>query len=252
MVSKVFLFGSRPRRPQIGPSYAPLTGIHLPADFERPFTSHGQIVPISREQQNLLDSEQAEFKALQVGPPLAQKQCLLFRLPIEIREQVYRHVFGPSLIHIEATYLDNDRQYQVRLAHVRCFEWQSGDGWDGHLHGRGGVDWTRKTDKVQDPNDQLLSLCLSCRLMCVTLRFQCYLLSKSWTNPLHLATTKPYPSCSQSPSSQSTHPIASSLLTTPNSARCAGFGNCTLRTLYLVSHSSRAPSGLPGNGPIGL
>lgn len=64
--------------------------------------------------------------SFQIGVPLLQQQCLLFSLPIEIREIIYQYIFGPSLIHIESL--------GGRLAHIRCLKWESGDGWDGHAH----------------------------------------------------------------------------------------------------------------------
>lgn len=82
-------------------------------------------------------------------------------MPVEVRELVYRYVFGPSLIHIEAI--------SHRLAHVRCMSWLPGDGWDGHLHGSRGMEAEAPASLVKNesPNDQLLATCLSCRLMWV-------------------------------------------------------------------------------------
>lgn len=98
--------------------------------------------------------------SVQIGIPALQEHCLLFGLPIELRELIYHFVFGPSLIHIQAIV--------GRLAHVRCLKWQPGDGWDGHPHGlNGGLLGTVKLDSSEDPNDQLLAFCLSCRLMYV-------------------------------------------------------------------------------------
>ncbi len=99
---------------------------------------------------------------MRLGAPISQQQSLLFQLPIEIRELVYKHVFGPSLIHIEAI--------SRRLAHVTCIHWQPGDGWDGHTH-VGTTGWgpeaPRTFEKSTSPNDQLLAICLSCKLMWV-------------------------------------------------------------------------------------
>lgn len=92
--------------------------------------------------------------------PAPQQECLLFCLPIELRELIYQHVFGPSLIHIQAV--------GRRLAHVRCGNWLPGDGWDGHRHGyRRGFEGDTVSDFAKDPNDQLIALCLSCRKMYV-------------------------------------------------------------------------------------
>ena len=65
-------------------------------------------------------------KFIEIGEVCSQEQSLLFRLPTEIRQTIYRHVFGPSVIHIESLC--------DRLAHVTCQQWQSEDGWDGHAH----------------------------------------------------------------------------------------------------------------------
>ena len=93
-----------------------------------------------------------------VGEPQLQRQSLLFSLPTEIRNIIYQHVFGPSLIHIESL--------GDRLAHVKCLQWQSNNGWGGHLHCyQGWEDEVVFLDNVDDPNDQLLALCLTCRIM---------------------------------------------------------------------------------------
>ena len=98
--------------------------------------------------------------SIRLGAPVSQQQSLLFQLPIEIREIVYKYVFGPSLVHIEAI--------SRRLAHVTCMDWQPGDGWDGHKHagmtGRG-PEAPITLYESTSPNDQLLGICLSCKLM---------------------------------------------------------------------------------------
>ena len=110
-------------------------------------------------------------KSVQMGDPHSQQQSfLLNRLPIEVREIIYYHVFGPSLIHTV--------EMGWRLAHVRCLEWQVGEVWDGHRHGIEGLEGRPILDKLKDPNDQLLALCLTCRLMCVP-----------WISPLMLVNT---------------------------------------------------------------
>ena len=131
-----------------------------PPEPQRPYSHTGQVVPISRAQQGLLDNEQPRCRPLQLGKPLAQEQCHLFRTPAEIRESIYRKVFGPSLLHIDAVAIDGG----VRLAHVRCFGGDSKDGWNGHEHGRRLWNFTKNLHTSKDPNDQLLALCLTCRL----------------------------------------------------------------------------------------
>jgi len=100
-------------------------------------------------------------ESAQIGVPLSQQQSPLFRLPIEIRQTIYEFVFGPSLLHIEAL-ID-------RLAHVKCLKWESSDGWEGHAHCQAGlIPGVVQMDKSEDPDDQLLALCLTCRQMCVS------------------------------------------------------------------------------------
>ena len=63
----------------------------------RPYIYTGEPARITLEQLNYSITSQPEFEPLQVGEPLAQEHCHLFQLPIEIRQSIYRHVFGPSL-----------------------------------------------------------------------------------------------------------------------------------------------------------
>jgi len=99
--------------------------------------------------------------SLHIGVPLSQQQSPHFRLPIEIRETIYEFVFGPSLLHIEALI--------HRLAHVKCLKWESSDGWESHAHCQPGlIPGVVHIDNSEDPNDQLLALCLTCRRMYVS------------------------------------------------------------------------------------
>ncbi len=99
---------------------------------------------------------------MQLAAPISQQQSILFRLPIEVREVVYKHVFGPSLIHLEAI--------SRRFAHITCGDWQPGDGWDGHVHlgaTARGLEARRHFYLETSPNDQLLAICLTCKIMWV-------------------------------------------------------------------------------------
>jgi hypothetical protein len=97
---------------------------------------------------------------VQLGVPRIQVDCRLLNLPVEVRQTIYKYVFGPSLIHVESL--------GHRLAHVRCTKWESDDSWDGHAHWKslptGGIGMIG-VDNSDDPNDQLISLCLACRRM---------------------------------------------------------------------------------------
>ena len=98
---------------------------------------------------------------IQLGSALSQQQSLLFSLPTEVRQLIYQHVFGPSVIHVESLGALKDR-----LAHVTCSKWQSDDGWSEHAHcERGEETGTVDIDNSDDPNDQLSALCLTCRRM---------------------------------------------------------------------------------------
>jgi len=119
-----------------------------------------EYVPVSR-QENAVVIAQPTKRFMQIGVPLLQQQCLLFSLPIELRQTIYQYVFGPSLIHIESL--------GDRLAHVKCKKWESSDGWDEHTHcQRGEVTGTIIVDNSEDPNDQLLAFRLTCRRMYVS------------------------------------------------------------------------------------
>jgi len=107
-----------------------------------------------------IDTRPPTTGSVQLGVPLLQDDCLLFNMPVEIRQTIYKYVFGPSLIHVESL--------GHRLAHVKCKEWEVDDSWDGHAH------WENRTtgglgtvgvNNSDDPNDQLISLCLTCRRM---------------------------------------------------------------------------------------
>ena len=109
---------------------------------------------------SVFDASSAK-KHVQIRKPNPQESSMFLScLPVEIRLIIYQYVFGPSLIHVV--------DMGCRLAHVRCLQWQVGEVWDGHQHGDDGFDDYTILDKSEDPNDQLLALCLSCRLMCVT------------------------------------------------------------------------------------
>ncbi len=100
---------------------------------------------------------------LEVGVPYSQRQSPLFGLPLEIRNLIYVNAFGPSLIHIVAL--------ESRIGHVTCHHWQSNDSWDGH--GRCHTGFTPLVgpqgniaiNNDEDPKDQLLALCMTCRLV---------------------------------------------------------------------------------------
>ena len=98
--------------------------------------------------------------SLHLGVALPQRQCLLFGLPTEIRQLIYQNVFGPSIIHVESL-----GTLRNRLARVKCWKWQSSDGWNEHAHCEQGEEEEGivKVDNSGDPNDQLLALCLTCR-----------------------------------------------------------------------------------------
>jgi hypothetical protein len=95
-------------------------------------------------------------KFIQIGESRSQEQSLLFSLPTEIRQTIYQHVYSPSVIHVESR--------RDRLAHVTCQQWQSENGWDGHAHcTKGDETGIVSIDETEDPNDQLLAICLTCR-----------------------------------------------------------------------------------------
>ena len=92
--------------------------------------------------------------------PATEQQGLLFSLPPELRQSIYRHVFGPSLIHVEPI--------GERLAHVTCEDWRSWNVEREHSHCRDGeVMGVVRIDQSEDPNDQLSTLLLTCRQMYV-------------------------------------------------------------------------------------
>ena len=118
---------------------------------------------VSEEDDNTA-AAQPTNKLVQIGVPLSQQQSPLFRLPAEIRQKIYEFVFGPSLLHIEAL--------EDRLTHVKCLHWESNDSWEGHAHcQQGPLDGVVRVDNSQDPNDQLIALCLTCRQMYVSQTF---------------------------------------------------------------------------------
>ena len=83
------------------------------------------------------------------------QSAFLSKLPFEIRHIIYTHVFGHSLIHL----LDMGR----RLAHFRC----PNKIWDGHRHGIEGLNGCPILNIEDHPNNELLSLCKTCRMMYV-------------------------------------------------------------------------------------
>lgn len=110
-------------------------------------------------------------ESLPIGVSSSQQQCSFFSLPIELRDLIYRQVFGHSLIHIITVRkrIAHIVCVEHRLAHLKCPNRRSGDGWDGHEHGVYGTE--AGTTVLEDSlymNDQLLALCLSCRRMCAT------------------------------------------------------------------------------------
>ena len=131
---------------------------------ESRFGATGKQVPISRDQRRLLNDPQSHYKPVQMDPPLAQEQSRFFsRLPQELRSHIYYYVFAPSLIHVLAI---SENFGNIRLAHLRCNRWLTHGGtWAAHTHGYASIQWTWEVNESQDPNDQLLALCLSCRLL---------------------------------------------------------------------------------------
>lgn len=112
------------------------------------------------DQLSFSDTRPPTTGSVQLGVPLQQYGCLFFNLPGEIRQTIYKYVFGPSLIHVASL--------GRRLAHVRCEKWKFDDIWDGHHHWEGGPRLELGAVRVNnsnDPNDQLISLCLTCRRM---------------------------------------------------------------------------------------
>ena len=100
----------------------------------------------------------SEWKGpLQVGKPHLQEQSRLFQLPAEIRGLIFEHVFSSSLIHVESL--------GVRLAHVTCRDWTTSGAEDDHSHcHRGRKEGTVTMSNPEDPNDQMTTLILTCRL----------------------------------------------------------------------------------------
>jgi hypothetical protein len=70
-------------------------------------------VPVSRQNSATVITHPTKG-SVQLGVPLLQQQRLLFSLPIEIQENIYQYIFGPSLIHIESL--------GGRLAYIRCLK----------------------------------------------------------------------------------------------------------------------------------
>lgn len=136
------------------------TNAHLRVPQEDEPVSKQHDSAVIAQPPNALQIAQPTKKLVQIGVPLSQQQSPLFRMPLEIRQKIYEFVFGPSLLHIEAL--------GDRLTHVRCLEWESSNGWEGHAHCQEGpVPGVVRVDNSQDPNDQLLALCLTCRQMYV-------------------------------------------------------------------------------------
>ncbi len=138
----------------------------LASAFKNPFKIEQAPVDITPEDQSVygrlpfIDTRPPTTGSVQFGVPLLQDGCLLLTLPFEIRQTIYRFIYGPSLVHIGS--------FSHRLAHVRCEKWEFDGSWDGHAHwqdplsGELGIVGVNNSD---DPNDQLTSLCLTCRRM---------------------------------------------------------------------------------------
>ena len=107
-----------------------------------------------------IDTRPPTTGRIQLGVQQPQDDCPLFNLPVEIRQTIYKHVFGPSLIHVASM--------ERRLAHVRCEKWYLDDSWEEHTHWQCrpvaelGIVGANDRD---DPNDHLSSLTLTCRRM---------------------------------------------------------------------------------------
>ena len=100
------------------------------------------------------------LQPLQVKLPSPQPQSpFLTKLPLEIREAIYVHVFGHSLLHL----VDMGQ----RMAHVRCPQEVRDRVWDGHRHGIAGLGGYPILNEEECPNDALLALCKTCRMVYV-------------------------------------------------------------------------------------
>ncbi len=96
------------------------------------------------------------FQTLHKKFPCPQPQSsFLTKLPLEIREAIYVHVFGHSLVHLV--------DLGHRLAHVSCAQ----EVWDGHRHGVEGLYGYPMLHKEEHPDDALLALCKTCRTVYV-------------------------------------------------------------------------------------
>lgn len=138
----------------------------LASAFHKPFRKEYAQTTVTEVDQSVygrppfIDTRPPTTGSVQLGVPLLQADCLLFNLPIEIQQTFYKYVFGPSLIHVESL--------GHRLIHMRCEYWDLDGSWDGHAHcekHRTGGLGTVCVDNSEDPNDQLISLCLTCRRM---------------------------------------------------------------------------------------
>ena len=136
-------------------------------------------------------SQPAPWSTLQ-GRPQPQSS-FLNKLPPEIRRAIYTHVFGHSLIHI----VDIGR----RLAHVRCPRPQPQKVWDGHRHGIEGLEGCPILNEEEHPNDALLALCMTCKIVYVG-SFSDYASVIDNFADTTSATTKPSVSSTPNPRSQ--------------------------------------------------
>ena len=119
----------------------------------------------SSEALNVPQQQQRGSNDVRLGEASQQIGSLLFRLPLELREMIYPAVFGPYLIHI-VQYTRQTSEYDPhlhRLAHVRCLRQRPDERWDGHRHGWTDFNCSSILVKINDPNDELLALCLTCR-----------------------------------------------------------------------------------------
>lgn len=96
------------------------------------------------------------LQPLQEKLPRPQPQSsFLTKLPLEIREAIYVHVFGRRLVHLV--------DLGQRLAHVSCAQ----EIWDWHRHGVEGLNGYPILNEEEHLNDALLALCKTCRMVYV-------------------------------------------------------------------------------------
>ena len=86
------------------------------------------------------------------SPPLQQEQSpFLTKLPLEIRTEIYKHVFGSTSIHIIG-----DR----RLSYVKCLTNSQDDLWHGHRECMEGLG---EASATEDKGSRLFAICHTCR-----------------------------------------------------------------------------------------